>query len=1025
MPTRALGMRVEGAGTAGDMTEDPRPRHQGFPVAIAALFFFSGTCGLVYEVVWTRMLGLVMGNTVYAVATVLTAFMGGLALGSWFAGRLAGSARRPVRVYGVLEALVGLYCVWLPFLIKAAEPLFGAFYRDYFHSFYEFSLLRFAVCGVLLLPPSTLMGATLPILVKHLARSRDSIGLTVGGLYALNTAGAAAGALVAGFVLIPAWGVHLVTWLAAATNLAIGVAAMVLDTRLPSHEPSPAMPRTERGGGGGLYVAALAVSALAAMALQVVWTRVLALAIGSSTYAFSLIVAGFILGLAAGSAAFGRRVDRWRNRVRALGLTQVGIALAALLTVPLLGRLPGLMVSVVQRYGASFAAMQAASFAMVLAVLVVPTFLMGGMLPLVCGLCVRDPGRAGEATGRIYAWNTLGAIAGGLCGSFVLMTLLGGQHAIYVAAGANALMGALVLSRDRECTRGMRVLAPLAALGLVAMLCTRLPRWSPVVMASGAYLYSDSYRDVALSMGLDIDKAMQSGVEPLFYKDGPSATVSVTQTVHGHRLLRVNGKTDASTGTDLVTQRLLAHLPALVHGRPKRALVVGMGSGITSGSILRHDLDRVDSIELCGAVVEAARRFFQEPSYHCFDDPRHRIIAADGRTHVALSRERYDVIASEPSSPWVASVASLFTKEFFEQCSQRLAPGGVMASWIHSYHMSLADFRMVVNTFRNVFPESSLWYASAGDYIMVGAKDKLRFDYTQAERLWQRDEVRADLATVGLHAFADLLHFVLFGPSEMEAFGRGAGINTDDSAQLEFSAPKSVGRDHVDMPYDLAQRAGAARWPLRVEFSTDAAVASRQQVSCAKALTTRNLLLAGKRLADTSQWAESEKAFRRVLTLDPQNTPARLALVAYTVAQGERLLLAGKPEQAAARFQEALCTMPDSILALKRLAMARSQMAAYDDAVSAYRKVLALAPDEGVARLELAKVLMRQDRAEEAIVELEHLVETYPSYVDGYVVLGAALAQAGRIEQSICVRRRAAELGAYRKGHRQNMAMPR
>ena len=1013
-----------GGGTRDKMAADSWPQHKGISVTIAALFFFSGMCGLVYAVVWTRMLGLAIGNTAYAVATMLIAFMGGLALGSGLAGTWAGRVRRPVRVYAVLETLVGLYCMALPFLIQAAEPLFGAFYRHCFSSFYVFSLLRFAVCAALVLLPSTLMGATLPILVKHFARSRDSIGLTVGGLYALNMAGAVAGALGAGFVFIPAMGLHLTTWLAGAANVVIGLTAAALDARLPGREPAQPRLRPEREAGWRLYVTALAVSGFVGMALQIAWTRALALVIGSSTYAFSLIAAGFILGLAAGSAAFGRWADRWHNRVRALGLTQVGIALAALLTALAVGKLPVLMVSVVQRCGDSFGAMQAAGFAMVVAVLLVPTFLMGGMLPLVCKLCIRDPSRAGEAVGRIYAWNILGAIVGSFCGGFILMKLLGAQHAIYAAAAADALMGALILSRDSKCTRGMRVLAPVAALGLVAMLCVRLPSWSRLVMASGAYLYSDSYRDVARAMGLNTEKAMQSGVELLFYKDGPSATVSVIQTVHGHRLLRVNGKTDACTGTDLLTQRLLGHLPVLVHGRPKRALVVGMGAGITSGSVLRHAVGKVDSIELRERVVEAARRFFDEPNYGCCDDPRRRIVVADGRTHVALSRERYDVIAAEPPNPWVAGVGSLFTKEFFEQCAHRLAPGGVMASWLHSYHMSLADFRMVVNTFRSAFPESSLWYASAGDYIMIGAKDKLRFDYTQAERLWQRQDVRADLATVGLHEVSDLLPHLLFGPSEMEAFGRGAGINTDDSAQLEFSAPKSVGRDHVDMPYDIALEAGAARWPLRVEFSSDAAAASRQRESCAKALAVRNLLLEGKRLADASRQAEAERAFRQVLKLAPRNAAARLALVTCRVAEGEDLLAKGQVELAAARFEDAVEIKPDSVLALKGLALACFQADEPHKAIASYRKVLALAPDEGVARLELAKVLMRQDRPDEAIVELEQLVETYPSYVDGYVVLASALAQANRVEQSICVRKRAAELGAYRKEHRQNMAMP-
>ncbi|MBI2877502.1 MAG: fused MFS/spermidine synthase, partial [Candidatus Tectomicrobia bacterium] len=742
-------------------------------------FFLSGACGLIYEVVWTRMLTLVIGNTVFSVTTVLTAFMGGLALGSYLAGRLIDRRYNPLKAYGWLEGAIGLYCLLIPWLIEALVPLYRFLYLSFQDSFYALSLMRFLVCGSLLLVPTTLMGATLPILSKSLVGRMDRLGREIGRLYALNTFGAVLGSFGTGFFLIPALGIRSTILLAAAVNLGIALAVLLLarsphrggeasqeapEERAPKKKKKPVAEPVQEVPAITpspielrLLLWGLGVSGFAAMVYQISWTRVLSLAIGSSTYAFCLILTAFICGLALGSLLFSWFLDRWKALTLLFGLTEVAIGVTALLIVPALGRLPIYIVGVIQTYASSFAQLQGIEFGLTFLLVLVPTLLLGVTFPLVSKVYTTGLEVIGRSVGNVYAVNTLGAILGSFCGGFLMLPWLGIQGSIMAAAALNLLVGGLVCLGSPSLSRLQRGAVGGIALALVPLAFFLIPSWDRHILNSGSYLYADIYEPE--SNASQVQKAMRSQGQLLYYREGVSATVSVLRRAVDQSLtLQINGKVDASTRRrDMPTQLVSGHLPLLLHPKPQEVLLIGLGSGVTLGAAVQHPIRRVDVVEISPEVVEAAR-YFSVQNHNALAHPRTRLIIGDGRNHVLLGDARYDVIISEPSNLWIAGMAHLFTQDFYQLARERLRPGGVMCQWIQGYLMASNDFKSLVRTFLQAFPRASLWEVSVGgDYLLIGMRDGWSQGYRSLRARAGSPGIREDLGFVGLVDPVDLL----------------------------------------------------------------------------------------------------------------------------------------------------------------------------------------------------------------------------------------------------------------------------
>jgi len=754
------------------------------------LFFFaSGLSALVYQVVWTRAAGLALGNTPAAVGTVVAVFMAGLALGSAWAGRFAQRVR-PLRLYGILEIAIGLFGLAVPWLFRAASAVQAAAYETAL-----FAPVGILCSALVLLPATALMGATFPLLVQH-AGSTEAAGR----LYAVNSAGAALGALGAGLFLVPRIGYAATTWIAVAINLAVGIAAMRMGGRAAPPAPAPAPGALSRPEKAAMAVYAL--SGFAALAAEMAWTRALVLALGSTVYAFTLVLAGFILGLALGSEIAARRLDRLRNPLRAAAILQILIAAWGALLVWLLADLPIRMADVIVLFADDFLLLQLAEAAVVLGLVLPPTALMGALLPVALAT-FRSPSDApARSVGRLYAANTLAAILGSLAAPFLLLPLLGIDGTLRVVVGVNLVAALVAVAYDSG--RGRPALAgAAAAVGVAALL---VPRWDLSLSASGTYLFAPML-EVDES---ETDLARRHPIEAAYWDAFGLVTV---HRVPGGRALRVNGKTDASSNSgDMPAQVLTAQIPLLLHPDPKDVMVIGLASGMTLASAQSYGPRSVDCLEISPAVVRASAHF-AETNLHATTRPGTRILVQDGRTHVRYGGRRYDVIVSEPSNLWVSGMANLFTLEFFREARARLAPGGVFAQWVHAYKLSPDDFRGVLRTFREAFPEARLWEMNPlGDYLMTASLEPRPGRLDDFERRIARPDVARMLQIARVADLPGLLACHLMGTEELARAAAPGRLVTDDDCWIEYTAPLSMhGRDLAEIYRIFEEQRRSAR----------------------------------------------------------------------------------------------------------------------------------------------------------------------------------------------------------------------
>ena len=779
-------------------------------VLVYGCFFLSGATALMYEVVWLRMLGLVFGHTVYAVTTVLSAFMAGLGLGGLIFGRRAAGFRDPIHAYGVLEIGIAVSCALIPLLVWLASFAYLGLHGLLSSSYAAFSLVQFGLVFALLLVPTTLMGGTLPVLCQALA-GREGIGRTAGFLYGANTFGAVAGVVLAGYVLLPALGNRAALCVAVAANLAIGVAAIAFGRRRRAGpDPSRAATRSPAAAlapadlPARLVLVALGVSGAVSMIYEVAWTRALVLIIGASTYAFSAMLVVFLLGIAGGAAIYSWLLGARRASPVTFAVIQLGIGLATAFVVPLFEQFPEAVARALER-STSPSAVAFMQLAFSAQALLPSTLLIGATFPCAAAVWARTPGRAGEDIGRLYAANTLGAIIGAAAGGFALVPAIGAHGSIKLGIVLNlALAVALSLLPPRSVDARRGGLAAVAA--AVAVGVVFIAPWDPLAMSSGAAIYGGKYLK---STG---EAKRATSREVLFYREGPSATVSVVRE-DDNMTLRVNGKIDASISAgDMPTQVLMGHLPLLLHREPRDVLVIGLGSGITLGSMARHPVERLDVVEIEPAVV-AASALFSRQNGGVLDDSRVRVVIADGRNFLLTTSSRYDVIASEPSNPWLGGVASLFTVEFFTLARQHLRTGGVMLQWVQGYSLLPEDLQMVVRTFRRVFPATSIWEGAAGDFLLVGRADPEPLDARRATaRLQASPDIERDLKRVGIDGLPGVLARFVLGERDCRALcGRRRSTNTGRPA-----APRVLGA------------AGALPRHVQAELGPDAEVAGRQ-----------------------------------------------------------------------------------------------------------------------------------------------------------------------------------------------------
>ena len=783
---------------------------------------------MIYEVLWVRLFVLVMGGTVYSFTTVLVAFMAGLALGGWLGGKYADRMKRsPLLVYAALEGVIGLYCLMIPFLISGLDPVFTLLHP--FVSAHNLAglLLRFFFSGLVLLLPCTLMGATLPILVRYSFQGPGQLGKTTASLYAVNTFGAVAGSLASGMILLPKIGQSATLYFAAGINFFIFFSILFL-VRLrrpesgPVQEQVPGVVRSPgAGSGSALLLLLYGLSGAAAMVYQVAWTRALILSLGTTLYVLSMILTAFIAGLGLGALAVRPMVDRISRLWLWTGVLELLVGFSAWLVVPLFARLP-LWMAAAHRPDCYFVWLSEEFFAG-FALIFIPTFAMGALLPLVVRLYQSLRGGAGSAVGAVYAWNTIGAIFGAFLCGFFLISRIGLRNSLILASVANVGVGlAFILNEKKMLAAKLAAFA--AAIASISALFFLVPGWDPQIINSGPYLNFNNYGGLSAA---DIEQSLKSDSRNLFYKEGAEATVSVSESItDGALSLRINGKADASTGDDMITQVFLGHFPFLFNPGAEKVMVLGLASAVTLNSVLTHPVKQAVCLEISPEVVEASK-YFGAVNHHPLKDARTVLIVSDARDHLAHSADKYDAIISEPSNPWIGGEGLLFTDEFFKQARARLNPGGVMVLWIGIYDLDVEALRMLARTFINEFPQATLWESVVGsDYLFVGAPAAAVVDYSAFKVWFNTPRVKYDFERVGIDWPEQVIARFLMGPRELAAFAGVGPLHTDDKRQLEMRVPevnylRSFGQNTVPSVKAIREHRGLPGQYLKFDIPED------------------------------------------------------------------------------------------------------------------------------------------------------------------------------------------------------------
>lgn len=780
-------------------------------LCLMCLFVASGATGLIYEILWARMLGLTFGATTLAVSTVLAAFMGGLALGSALAGWLAPRITKPVSAYGWMEISIAVYALLVPFLFQAVDDLYAYVWQQLHPGFFEFTLLRFALSCLMLLVPTTLMGATLPVLAAALLRSNhDSNSVT--RLYACNLVGAILGTVVAGFVLLPAFGVRTTIFVAAGVNVLVGVIALLIqgkhfadlqrqiDTDAGANAGVNAVGPTgveAVGERARFWLVAAFVSGFVTISTQVSWTRILTMIIGSSTYAFSIVVALFLIGLAGGAWFIGRK-DRTSKLRTTIMIVEAITAISLLVSLFVLNKIPGLLIELGLRLQvSSWAGLIALQILSATLLIFVPALLMGMVMPLVL-VWASNQIQGASRVGRTYAVNTVGAIVGAFVTGFVLIPKTSIRFTLLLAATLCLFVAALAFKP--KAGRLEPAVGRVIAIGLTPVLVIVLfilaPRMNLADLSIGAY---DSLVRVLAQTREGTTEEAQSTApnihKLLMYREGPTATVTVRQD-QDVVSLGINGRTNASDSNfDMPTQVMLGQLPMLIAPERNNGLIIGYATGVTVGAMLQSPIQSVTCVELEPATVEGSR-FFEHVNNRPLDDPRTQLIIDDARTFLRVSPSRYDVIVSEPSHPWVPGVANLFTEEFFELGRSRLRDQGIFVQWVQIYQLSTESLRSVLATYHKVFPHVLVFrvggLSRGKDLLLVGSNQPLKLDQL-AERITD-ERMANELRRVNLNSEADVRSWFVCDETRLGPAVAGARINTDDNMHIETTVPREAFR---------------------------------------------------------------------------------------------------------------------------------------------------------------------------------------------------------------------------------------
>jgi len=765
-------------------------------LSILVLFFLSGGCSLIYEVAWMRLLTLVFGVTAVATSTILASFMGGLALGSHIFGRFVDARKRPLRLYGLLELGVGLFALLMPVILSGLDNIYVFLFRQFGASLPLINIIRFVLSFTILLLPATLMGGTLPIISRFVVQIWGKLGWSVGRLYFVNTLGGAAGTLLAGFGLILLLGVRETTYLAAALNILIAAAALVMDYRTAGKtadtnakqaaktpEPETETRQVYSPGMARLALVAFGLGGFCSLALEVLWTRALIFILDNTTHAFTTMLSAFLIGIAAGSLIMARFTDNIKRPFLWLGIIICGIGVSGIISVPVFINLGAEIGGGGFYQPEAYWQWAALRFGRSFLVMLLPTLLMGMAFPLVAKIYAQSPGILGKAIGNVYALNTLGGVAGSLAAGFLLIPWIGVYYSVAIIGGVYAVMGIVLLAAEPLINLKSRlktIALPAFAFVLAAVL----------VISPGRLMFS-SYIEQQETRSL------------LYYDEGIGSTVKVYANAFGYRYLSIDGFPVASTTPrhrDI--QQALGHMPLLLSpAENPNVCVIGLGAGGSSWAVTLYDIQKLDVVELVPSVVEAAK-LLPEVNHELFDQPAFNLILADGRNYLLVTEEKYDIISVDATSPKGSGNGSLYSLEFYQSCRQRLTDEGLIVQWLPFHLLSEEEIGITINTFREAFPHASLWFSPFRNYfLLIGMMDEFEINFQNVEAKIEMPVIREELGPIYIRDIYDFLSCFVMAEESLDEYAGSTSLNTDNHPFLEY-APSLAYFQPVDFTRD-------------------------------------------------------------------------------------------------------------------------------------------------------------------------------------------------------------------------------
>ena len=936
-----------------------------YPLLLLILYFFSGAAGLTYQVIWLRYLKLIFGVTHLSVSLIVSAFMTGLALGSYFIGKWADKNRSPLLLFGLSELAIGLYALLSPSLFSGVDSLYMSLGQSEFVNSGVSHAFRFLMTFIILILPTSLMGGTFPLISKAFIKSGESIKKDTALLYGLNTMGAMLGAFLAGFIFLRNFGTLQSLHIAAALNLSIGFLAIIVQITLGKNWQQEDTKEENKHDFilntplDRLIFIGFGISGFISLTYEVLWTRGLIFFLGLTTYAFTTILVTFLAGIALGSMALSLFSKRIKHFGRAFAWIEILIGISALIALPLLHKLHPLSASIMQQWQInSWAGILSVKFIIAFLVMLFPTFLMGMSMPVVISWFTKNRQGLGTNIGRIYSINTVGSIFGSLFAGFIFIPLFGIQTALTLMVWANILLGVAIFYVDSKDHKKNLPAYTLSVLGLIGGLIFLFNTESMI------------FSSVEFS-------GHQKRYKLLYAHEGPEASIAVLQDkINNERELNINGESTAFTiYQDMQVHKLLAHLPALIHPDPRDFLVVGFGFGSTSYGSSLYPNSNVDCVEILKDEIKTAP-WFEKENHNVIAADNFNLIINDGRDYIKTTNKQYDIISFNAIHPKISP--NLYTHEFYEMCRRILKPDGMIIAWLPPNAISEEEFTGMIRTFNMVYENSSLWYVNPSHMLLMGSNQEFSISY---ERLIERlsiPAVNADLAETNYDNVLEILTNFVAAGDELKKYSEKAPFNSDDFPVVEFSRVMSVA-----VNTDVTESLLRIKQPI-LPYLTNIpdSISSHLESDLGRYNQMKDYVIQGQVYAWTGKYDKAESYYQKALRLIPSANAEYLLDKVLNIGDELKALIKFNP-----RNEKVLKALGENYLKNKQLREAKNQL----------RRALEIKNDYHEARHLLGIVYFYENVIQTALNEFQTVISKRPDYGPSYFYAGLCYWKMGNL----------------------------